>query len=153
MGQTTQNSRIIKAPANKLYQALTTPEALEFWQVPGNMTGKVHRFDLREGGGYQMSLYYPADETNMKGKTVGAEDRFTATFVELTPPHKIVESIIFETDHPQFSGEMIMEVTFEPVDESTNVTFLFRNIPIGIKPEDNEAGTISSLEKLAQYVE
>lgn len=46
-----------------------------------------------------------------------------------------------------------MEVTFAPFEASTRVTFLFKNIPAGIKPEDNEAGTISTLEKLAQYVE
>ena len=46
-----------------------------------------------------------------------------------------------------------MEVRFEPVDNGTKVTFSFKNIPPGIKPEDNEAGTISSLEKLARYVE
>jgi hypothetical protein len=28
-----------------------------------------------------------------------------------------------------------------------------KNIPQGIRPEDNEAGTISTLEKLADYVE
>jgi len=33
------------------------------------------------------------------------------------------------------------------------VTILFENIPPGIRPEDNEAGSRSSLEKLARYVE
>ena len=46
-----------------------------------------------------------------------------------------------------------MEVTFEYRDNGTKVTFLFKDIPKGIKPEDNEAGTISTLEKLAHYVE
>jgi hypothetical protein len=50
-------------------------------------------------------------------------------------------------------GEMIMEVVLKPIDNGTNVTFTFKNIPIGIKPVDNEAGTISSLKKLAKYVE
>ena len=153
MQQATQNSRIIKAAPEKLYRALTTPEALETWQAPGDMTGKVHSFDLREGGGYRMSLFYPLNETEMKGKTAQREDRFSVTFTELEPPHKIIETVTFETSDPQFSGEMTMEITLDPVDEGTDVTFLFTNIPIGIKPEDNEAGTISSLEKLAQYVE
>lgn len=151
--QATKNSRIIKATPEKLYSALTTPEALETWQAPGDMTGKVHSFDLREGGGYRMSLFYPESETEMKGKTARREDRFGVKFTELKPPHKIVQAVTFETRDPQFTGEMTMEITFEPVDEGTKVTFSFRSIPIGIKPEDNEAGTISSLEKLADYVE
>ena len=152
MGQTTQNSKIIKASAETLYLAFTNPEALEVWQAPGDMIAKVHSFDLREGGGYKMSLFYPETEKEMKGKTSEKEDRFTARFIELTPPKKIIEAIKFDTADPNFSEEMIVEITFEPTDNGTKVTFLFRNIPAGIRPEDNEAGTISSLEKLAQYV-
>jgi len=33
------------------------------------------------------------------------------------------------------------------------VTIAFENIPPEIRPEDNGAGTVSSLEKLARYVE
>jgi uncharacterized protein YndB with AHSA1/START domain len=153
VGQTTQNSRIIKATAERLYQTLTNPQAIETWQVPAGMSGKVHDFDLRQGGGYTMSVFYPENEKKMKGKTSDKEDRFTARFIELTPAKKIVEAINFDTADPDFSGEMIMEIVFEPAGNGTNVTFLFRNIPKGIKPADNEAGTISSLEKLAQYVE
>jgi len=117
------------------------------------MVGKVHSFDLREGGGYKMSLFYPETEKEMRGKTSEKEDKFTARFVELTPSKKIIEAINFDTADPNFSEEMIIEVTFEPTDNGTKVSFLFKNIPKGIKPEDNEAGTLSSLEKLAHYVE
>jgi uncharacterized protein YndB with AHSA1/START domain len=153
MEHTTQNSRTIKAAPEKLYRALTTPEALEQWQAPGNMTGKVHSFDLREGGGYQMSLYYAEEEPRRSGKTAAREDRFTVKFVKLDAPHRIIQSVVFDSNDPRFAGEMMMEITFEPVGDATDVTFLFKNIPPGIKPEDNEAGTASSLEKLAHYVE
>ena len=150
---TTRNSKVIKATQEVLYQAFTSPEALAVWLAPGEMTGKVHSFDLRAGGGYQMSLFYPLSEKEFRGKTSGREDRFTARFLELTPPKKIVQSIIFDSSNPAFSGEMIMEVTFEKKDNGTKVTILFRNIPSGIRPRDNEAGTRSTLEKLARYVE
>jgi len=117
------------------------------------MTGEVHRFDYRVGGGYQMSLYYPSSEKTFRGKTSGREDRYTARFVELTPPSRIVEAITFDSVDPAFSGEMIMEVTFEAEDGGTTVSIVFKNIPSGIRPEDNEAGTQSALEKLARYVE
>lgn len=51
------------------------------------------------------------------------------------------------------AGEMIVEVTLEPEDDGTGVTYFFTNIPDGIKPEDNEAGTRLTLEKLTRYVE
>lgn len=153
MGQTTENSRDIKASSEIIYRALIDPTALEVWQAPGDMTIKIHDFDLRVGGGYQMSLFSPESEKEMTGKTVGKEDRFTAQFLELIPNKRIVQAINFETSNPDFMGEMIMEVMLKPIDNGTKVTFTFKNIPKGIRPADNEAGTISSLEKLAHYVE
>ena len=151
--QTSQNSKFIKASPGKIYHAFTSPEALEAWQAPGNMTGRVHSFDLRVGGGYQMSLYYPVSTEGSQGKTTEKEDRFTVRFLELLPSKKIVQSVNFDSPDQAFAGEMTMEVTFEEAGEGTNVTIFFQNIPTGIRPEDNEAGTKSSLEKLAGYVE
>ena len=149
----TRNAKLIKAPPDALYRAFTDPAALAVWQAPGDMTGTVHSFDLRVGGGYQMSLYYPASDTTARGKTAAREDRFTARFVELTPPRKIVEAITFDSGDAAFSGEMIMVVTLDAADGGTLVTIAFQDIPQGIRPADNEAGTQESLEKLARYVE
>jgi uncharacterized protein YndB with AHSA1/START domain len=149
----TRTSRVIKAPREALYRAFTDPAALSVWLSPGEMTGKVHEFDARVGGGYRMSLFYPPSEQGYRGKTSEREDRFTARFVELTPPTRIVQAITFDSGDPAFAGEMTMVVTFEESDGGTEVTLLFEKIPPGIRPEDNEAGTRSSLEKLARYVE
>jgi uncharacterized protein YndB with AHSA1/START domain len=143
----------MKATPEVVYRAFTDPEALAVWLVPGDMTGKVHHFDGRVGGGYQMSLYYPSSEETSRGKTQDQEDRYTARFVELIPPRKIVEAITFDTVDPAFEGEMIMEVTLEAKDGGTTVSLFFKNIPSDIRSEDNEAGTQSSLEKLARSVE
>lgn len=149
----TRTSRTIKAPPETLYRAFTDPVALAAWQVPGEMTGKVHEFDARVGGGYRMSLFYPSSEQRYHGKTAEREDRFTARFEELTHPSKIVQTISFDSKDPAFSGEMTMSVTFQERGDGTEVTILFERIPPGIRPEDNDAGTRSSLEKLARYVE
>lgn len=149
----TRNEKWIEASPEVLYRAFIDPAALAVWMVPGDMTGEVHHFDERVGGGYQMSLYYPSSETIPRGKTQDREDRYTARFVELTPPSKIVEAITFDTVDPAFKGEMIMEVLLEAANGGTTVSLLFKSIPPGIRPQDNEVGTQSSLEKLARYVE
>jgi uncharacterized protein YndB with AHSA1/START domain len=150
---TTQTSRVIKASPEKLYQAFTSPEALEVWMAPGEMTGKVRHFDLREGGSYEMSLFYPDTDKQSKGKSGAKEDRYSSRFVELQPNKKIVEAVRFDSPDPRFAGEMIMEVTFEPLGKDSRINMVFKNIPDGISPEDNEKGTELSLEKLAKYVE
>ena len=152
-GASTRNSKFIKAPQQTIYRAFTDPAALAVWLAPGDMTGVIHSFDYRVGGGYQMSLYYPSSESSAQGKTSEREDRYTARFVELSPPEKIVEVIIFDTIDPAFSGEMIMEITLEPEEDGTTVSIVFKDIPPGIRPEDNELGTRSTLEKLARFVE
>ena len=149
----TRNSIFIKAPREALYRACTEPAALAAWRAPGDMTGRVHRFDLRVGGGYQMSLYYPAAETAARGKSSAREDRYTARFVELTPPRRIVEAITFDTADPAFAGEKTMEVTFADAADGTVVSVVFTDLPPGIRPEANAAGTRSTLERLARYVE
>ncbi|HEX5504798.1 MAG TPA: SRPBCC domain-containing protein, partial [Thermomicrobiales bacterium] len=143
----TRNARFIEAPPEALYRACTDPAALPVWRVPGDMTGAVHRFDLRVGGGYAMSLYYPPSEDAPRGKTAAREDRYTARFVELTPPRRIVEAITFDAVDPAFAGELVMEATFEAVADGTLVTIRFTGLPPGIRPADNEAGTRSALEK------
>lgn len=148
----TTNSMFIPAPPEVLYRACTDPAALAAWRAPGEMTGEVHHFDLRVGGGYRMSLYYPASETAARGKSSAREDRYTARFVALTPPHRIVEAITFDSPDPAFAGEMIMEVTLEVAADGTAVSIAFMGLPPGIRPEDNEIGTRSALEKLARYI-
>jgi uncharacterized protein YndB with AHSA1/START domain len=148
----TLNTKVIRASKEELYDAFIQPDALLKWQAPGDMKTKIHSFDLRVGGGYEMSLYYPDSVKHVKGKTKDNEDKFTVRFDELVKGEKIVQAINFDTTDPDFTGEMKMVVTFESKAEGVWVTIEFSDIPAGIKPEDNEAGTESSLEKLADFV-
>jgi uncharacterized protein YndB with AHSA1/START domain len=148
-----ETSRVIKSPRESLYNAFTDPVALIAWLPPGEMTGKIYSFDAHVGGGYRMSLLYPQSEQIFRGKTSEREDRFTSRFVELEPPAKIVQAITFISADSAFSGEMTMVVTFEVEDGGTNVTVTCNGIPPGIRPEDNDAGCRSSLDKLARYIE
>lgn len=149
----TRTSKVIKAPRDVVYRAFLDPAALVAWMPPGDMTGELASFDARVGGGYRMSLYYPAGETRRRGKTAANEDAVRVRFVELSSPERVVEAVTFQSDDPAFSGEMRMEVSFVAVASGTDVTIACTKIPPGIRPEDNDAGARSSLEKLARYVE
>jgi uncharacterized protein YndB with AHSA1/START domain len=146
-------SRLIHAPCEVAFRAFVTPELLRQWQAPGEMTARIHAFDVRVGGGYEMSLYYPETGAFPSGKTAEREDRFTVRFDEISPPERLVETVVFESGDPAFAGEMTMIVTLAERDGGTDVTIVFENIPEGIRPEDNDEGTRQSLEKLATLVE
>jgi len=117
------------------------------------MTGEIHEFDARVGGGYRMSLFYPPDERAFRGKTSDREDRVNVRFLELAPPRRIVEAVSFVTTDPAFLGEMTMTATFEEVSGGTEVTLVFKKLPPGLRAEDNEAGSRLSLEQLARRFE
>jgi uncharacterized protein YndB with AHSA1/START domain len=152
-GAWTRASRVIRARPEDLYKAFMDPAALVAWLPPGEMTGYVHEFDARVEGGYRMSLFYPATERNFRGKTAAREDMFDVRFVELMPPCRIVEAVNFVTTDPAFFGEMTITVTFEEVSGGTEVTLMCRNLPPGLRAEDNEAGSRLSLEQLARRFE
>ena len=149
----TRISRVIDARPEDVCEAFIDPAALVAWLPPGEMTGTIHEFDPRVGGGYRMSLFYPPSEHSSRGKTAEREDMVSVRFVELTRPRRIVEAIRFHSDDPALLGEMTLVATFEPVPGGTEVTLLFENLPPGLRPEDNEAGARLSLEQLARRFE
>jgi uncharacterized protein YndB with AHSA1/START domain len=152
-GASTRTSRLVGATQDEIYAAFMDPAALVAWLPPGEMTGVIHEFDPRVGGGYRMSLFYPPTERAFRGKTAAGEDMLTVRFVELVPPRKIVETARFHTTDPALLGEMTIVATFEPVPGGTDVTLLCKNLPPGVRPEDNEAGSRLSLEQLARRFE
>ena len=145
----TRTSRVIRASPEALYEAFMDPAALVEWLPPAEMTGKIHAFDARVGGGYEMSLFYPPDERVFRGKTAEREDRVKVRFTELAPPRRIVEAVSFVTADPALQGEMTQTVTFEAAPGGTEVTLLFENLPPGLRPQDNDAGARLSLDQLA----
>ncbi|MFN2564991.1 MAG: SRPBCC domain-containing protein [Gemmatimonadaceae bacterium] len=149
----TRNSRVIRASPEALYAAFVEPTLLAQWLPPAEMTGRIHEFDARVGGGYRMSLYYPETERTMRGKTNDGEDMVRVRFTELRPPERIVESVRFESDDPAFGAEMTLTVTFDRVAGGTAVTLAFENLPPGLRSEDNEAGAELSLAQLACLME
>ena len=152
-GGSTRVSAMINAPRETIYEAFLDPEAVASWLAPDTMRSHVHAFDPREGGEFRISLTYQNAGDSQQGKTAQDTDTYHGRFVKLVPYEKIVEVIEFETQDPGFSGEMTMTVMLADVDGRTEVSLLYENVPKGIRPEDNEAGSRQSLRKLAALVE
>jgi uncharacterized protein YndB with AHSA1/START domain len=150
---TSRAVRTIRAPRERVYAAFLNPDDLAAWLPPAEMTGVIHGFDGRPGGGFEMSLFYPEETAGSPGKTAAKEDRVRLRFVELTPPARIVKAATFAADDPAFAGEMRITVTFVERDGATEVTMAFEDLPPGVRPEDNDEGARLSLEKLARRLE
>lgn len=140
------------ASAAAIYAAFMDPAALVDWLPPEEMTGKMHHFDGRVGGGYRLSLFYIGGGTEPRGKTAADEDLVTVRFVDLQPPHRIVEAVTFASDDPALQGEMTIEIDIVPTKHGAEVSLLCRDLPLGLRLEDNETGSAQSLEQLARYL-
>jgi uncharacterized protein YndB with AHSA1/START domain len=145
-------SVVIHAARPDVYRAFTEPDALEAWLAPGELTAEIDTFDLRVGGGFEMTLRYPDSVAGTPGKTSNREDAYTARFLELEPPSRIVQGITFASSNPAFAGEMLMTITLTERGTGTEVTIAFDNVPPGISTEDNALGTRMSLAKLTTYL-
>lgn len=145
-------SRLIRAPASRVYRAFATARAMESWLPPEGMTGTMLAFAFREGGAYRMRLTYNEPQ-HTPGKTSKDADEVEGRFVKLMPDERIEQAVAFESDDPAFAGEMRMTWTFESGKGGTLVTVRCEDVPEGIRPEDHQAGLTSTLNNLAAFVE
>ena len=155
-GGTTSVSKVINAPRKRVYQSFLSGEAVAAWLAPEGMRATVHHFEPREGGEIRMSLTYlnVAESPDGKGgKSTSDTDTFSGRFVELIPDEKVVWITEFESPDPAFAGAMTLIWSFADVEGGTEVTVRCENIPHGIRPEDNEEGSRSTLDKLAAFLE
>lgn len=149
--------RWIAAPAERIYQALTTRDAVERWLPPEGARGVIHAFEPRPGGPFRMTLVFDTPGEPGTGKTTATTDEVNGQFLALVPHTSVRQSFTFVSDDPAFAGVMTMTWTLEPGgDESgggTRVAVLAERVPPGIRPEDHQQGMASSLANLARHVE
>jgi uncharacterized protein YndB with AHSA1/START domain len=152
-GRTDTASRLIAASPDAIFRAFVDPEALMAWLPPAGMSGRALLFEPWEGGRYRIVLTYEeAAAPGGKGKSDARSDISAGSFLAVVPGERIVQSVTFESDDPQYAGAMIVTWSLDPAPGGTNVTVTAENVPAGVSPEDHEAGLASSLQNLACFV-
>jgi uncharacterized protein YndB with AHSA1/START domain len=140
----------MQSSPSAVFGALVDRRALESWLPPDGMSGRFEWFDPRPGGSYRLVLTY-ADATGSPGKSATDADIVDVRFVDIVPGERIVQSVEFAADAPEFAGTMTMTWTLRPDPGGTLVEIVADNVPDGISAED-AAGLASSLENLARFV-
>jgi uncharacterized protein YndB with AHSA1/START domain len=152
MPRTDSASRVIAAPAARVFAALVDREALAAWLPPDGMTARFERFDPRPGGSYRLVLTY-SDGAAAAGKATADSDVVEARYVDIVPDVRVVQAVNFVSDDPAFAGTMTMTWEVTAVDGRTRVDITADNVPDGISAEDHATGLASSLRNLAAHVE
>ena len=139
---TVQLHRVLKTSPEKLYKAFIDPDAMVKWLPPHGFTAKVHKADVRVGGGYKMSF------TNFG---TGKSHSFECKYVELTPHTRIRYTDKF--DDPNLPGEMQVTISLRPVLCGTELEIIQEGIPAAIPVEFCYLGWQESLSLLTNLVE
>jgi uncharacterized protein YndB with AHSA1/START domain len=131
--------RVIAAPAARLFDAWTTPEALLAWFGPRDVRCIAAEVDLRVGGGYRLGNEL-AD-----GRVLW----IAGTFEQVERPTKLVYSW-------QIGSEPASRVTvqFAPItDDRTEVIVVHERIEDATTRDDHQRGWVGCLDSLAEWSE
>jgi uncharacterized protein YndB with AHSA1/START domain len=142
MPGTVRLHRVMRAPAERIYRAFLSADAMSKWLPPHGFTGHVHEIDAKVGGRYRMSF------TNF---TTGDSHSFGGKYLELVPNEKIRHDDQFED--PNLPGTMVTTITLKKVMAGTEVSIVQEGIPEQIPTEMCYLGWQESLLLLTQLVE
>ncbi len=142
MPGTVRLHRVLKAPAERLYRAFTTADAMTKWLPPHGFTCTVHHLDARAGGSFRMSF---TNFSTQQSHSFGGE------YLELVPNSLLRYTDRF--DDPNLPGVLQVTVTLTPVLCGTELIVVQDGIPDAIPVEMCYLGWQESLEQLAALVE
>jgi uncharacterized protein YndB with AHSA1/START domain len=139
-------TRVFNAPRSLVFEALSKPEHVARWYGPRNLTCSVCEIDFRVGGAWRYVLQMPT----------GGSAVFKGVFLEITPPHRVVSTEIF--DEPKVGcPEWTTTVTLEEHDGKTTLTSLCLHKSVenrnGHLQSGMEAGAAETYDRLAELLE
>lgn len=137
--------RVVNAPREKVYQAFADPAKLAKWYAPGPMTADVHKFELKRGGAFELTMKGPG----MSGDH--EEHVMVAAFEEVVPNEKLVHSWSWKSDDPAMRAEgSKVTVTFKDANGGTEVTLVHSGLPSAESVQSHTHGWTAIFDKLAE---
>lgn len=142
MSHTIRLHRVLCAPADRIYRAFITPEALGKWLPPHGFVCAVHELDARVGGRFRMSFINLGN---------GQAHSFGGEYLQLVPGERLQYSDVF--DDPSLPGTLITTIELKPVSCGTAVSIVQEGVPEVIPEEGCYVGWQQSLQLLTLLVE
>ena len=115
--------RTYDAPAELIWELLTTAAGLEEWWAPDGFESRVSELELRPGGQlrYTMTATAPEQVAFMQNTGNPLSVELRKTFTEVAPPARLayLSLIDFVPDHEPY--EHLTTIDIEPAGDRTNV--------------------------------
>ena len=134
--------RVLRAPAERVYNAFLDRDAVARWLPPYGYLCQVHELDAKVGGKHRMTF---------RNFGTGHGHSFGGTYLELVPNQVICYSDQF--DDANMAGQMRTRVTLREVSCGTEISIVQEGIPEMIPTEMCYLGWQESLEQLKRLVE
>ncbi|HWP03675.1 MAG TPA: SRPBCC domain-containing protein [Gemmatimonadaceae bacterium] len=142
MPYTLTQVRVLRAPCERVWRALTEPAAIAKWNPPDGFVAEVHELDLREGGRFRISF------VNLGN---GQRNTFSGSYSQVVPNQKLVATSRFENvDFPQ---EITLTYMLRAVSVGTELAVEQVGLPDAIPAEACRLGWQQSFDLLTRLVE
>jgi len=136
-------TRLLRAPAATVFDALTRPELMQQWMCPEGLTVSVSEADARPGGRFRLEMRKP-DGTRLPA---------AGTYVEVRRPTLLAFSWRWEPEHPARDVETHIRIELSERGEHTFLQMTHAGLPSEDERRGHHDGWSSALAKLARFVE
>lgn len=137
-----ETTRILAAPRERVFHALTRPDELAAWWGPRGFTTPEIRLDLRVGGAYRFGMQPPdGDLFHLSGE-----------FLEVEPPRRLAYTFRWDEPDPD-DRETVVRLTLDDVDGGTRVSLAQGEFATEERLALHRGGWSDSLDKLSAHLE
>lgn len=139
-----QQTRFIRAPREKVFDAFVEEKALRAWKCPRGMSIPEGHSDARSGGSWQVTMLARDGSRFVVG----------GTYRELRRPERLVYSWQWQGNGSPMPGvETLVEVDFVERDGGTDVRLRHSGFPAAAAREGHGQGWVSTLNRLVDLLD
>jgi uncharacterized protein YndB with AHSA1/START domain len=135
-------TRVLRAPRERIFSALTDPAELTAWWGPRGFTMPEIDVDLRVAGRYRFTMQPPdGDLFHLSGE-----------FLDIEAPRRLVSTFRWEEPDPD-DRETVVTLTLAAVDDGTEVSLSQRGFATEERLALHRTGWTESLDRLQERLD
>jgi uncharacterized protein YndB with AHSA1/START domain len=133
--------RMVQAPPQRVFEAMTDPEQVATWWGPQGFTCPEVTLDLRVGGAYRIAMQPPDGELF----------HLTGKYVDVEPPSRLAYTFRWEPPDPD-DRENVARIALREHEGATEIALIHGPFATEARHELHRAGWTDTLSRLASHV-
>jgi uncharacterized protein YndB with AHSA1/START domain len=150
-----QLRRTYGAPANLVWEMLTTPSGLEEWMIPDGFESRVTQLELRPGGQlrYVLTASAPEQVAFVQDLGLALSSEFQRTYIEVSAPSRLAYLSVIDFIPGEQSYEHLAVVEIEPAGSRTTLVMTLDPLHDKTWTEQYREHRDGELDKLAAAID